>query len=82
MVKKRNSIGEDCDRLSEGNCGDAVKRRKKNNFQKSDEMLHFFLKDPARAWGFFVCTLSFWWYARQFIDKSFRYQQRGVKTTE
>ena len=26
MVKKRNSIGEDCDRLSEGNCGVAVKR--------------------------------------------------------
>lgn len=59
-----------------------LRGEKKNNFQKSDEMLHF-LKDPARAWGFFfVCTLSFWWYARQFIDKSVRYQQRGVKTTE
>lgn len=56
--------------------------RKKETFKIGRDVT-IFLKDPAWAWVFFfVCTLSFWWYARQFIDKSVRYQQRGVKTTE
>lgn len=84
MIKKKNEnllekIVTDCGKLR------MAVNRKKNQLSKigRDVTIFFFLKDPARAWVFFfVCTLSFWWYARQFIDKSVRYQQRGVKTTE